>query len=325
MLYVIFASVFLSYWLLSMIFLMKPGWLHKKRMTLAKLRLLRPNKVSVFAHRGGGLENFENSLSAFKHCVELKVGGIELDVHRTKDGKFVVIHDSNLERLTGQDINVEEINYDDIKPFKTTILTDFDEPYSENNDRGEKLALLEDLFKILKGSDVIATIDVKTNHKDDIDRVIEMSKRYNHLHNTIVGSINHFDPLELKSRYSENVNFFFPENQVFLMMFLFMVGLLPYIDIRYDFFLPTFYFKTVINSTMFAGQMWVHKLLWLIDFIRPVVQLMNWHLEKRGIVVGYWTLNDEEDYDLALSLGTRVIVGDRPSEIKDYLKWKGLY
>lgn len=72
--------------------------------------MLRPNlprrdmqaltKVD-YAHRG--LWNDarpENSLSAFRAAVDAGYG-IELDVHRTKDGVLVVHHDDNLQRVCG--------------------------------------------------------------------------------------------------------------------------------------------------------------------------------------------------------------------------------
>ncbi len=63
-----------------------------------------------YAHRG--LWNAddgrpENSLAAFRAAAD-KGYGIELDVHRTKDGCLVVHHDDSLKRLTGVDIRIAE-------------------------------------------------------------------------------------------------------------------------------------------------------------------------------------------------------------------------
>jgi glycerophosphoryl diester phosphodiesterase len=55
----------------------------------------------VFAHRGASAEKPENTLAAFRRALALKVDGIELDVHVTRDGVAVVFHDSDLFRLTG--------------------------------------------------------------------------------------------------------------------------------------------------------------------------------------------------------------------------------
>jgi glycerophosphoryl diester phosphodiesterase len=52
------------------------------------------------AHRGGALLWPENSLLAFRNAVALGVDFIEFDVHLSKDGEVVVIHDPTLDRTT---------------------------------------------------------------------------------------------------------------------------------------------------------------------------------------------------------------------------------
>jgi glycerophosphoryl diester phosphodiesterase len=55
----------------------------------------------IVAHRGGGGLWPENSPTAFHNVIELPVDGVEFDVHRTKDGVAVVIHDAVLGRTSG--------------------------------------------------------------------------------------------------------------------------------------------------------------------------------------------------------------------------------
>ena len=52
------------------------------------------------AHRGGALLWPENSLLAFRNALALGADFLELDVHLTRDGEVVVIHDATLERTT---------------------------------------------------------------------------------------------------------------------------------------------------------------------------------------------------------------------------------
>lgn len=64
-----------------------------------------------YAHRGlhdeaAGIP--ENSLTAFRRAAEMGYGA-ELDVHLTRDGRLVVIHDSDLTRLCGVSRQVEEM------------------------------------------------------------------------------------------------------------------------------------------------------------------------------------------------------------------------
>jgi glycerophosphoryl diester phosphodiesterase len=53
-----------------------------------------------FAHRGASHEAPANTLAAFLLAVELGADGIELDVHLSKDGHVVVIHDFDLAATT---------------------------------------------------------------------------------------------------------------------------------------------------------------------------------------------------------------------------------
>ena len=54
----------------------------------------------VVAHRGGAALAPENTLGAFKNAVQLGVDMVECDVHLSKDGELVVMHDPNLNRTT---------------------------------------------------------------------------------------------------------------------------------------------------------------------------------------------------------------------------------
>ena len=56
--------------------------------------------VQVAAHRGGSLLWPENSLLAFRSALALGADLLELDVHLTRDGELVVIHDPTLERTS---------------------------------------------------------------------------------------------------------------------------------------------------------------------------------------------------------------------------------
>jgi len=47
----------------------------------------------IEAHRGYSCLNPENTLVAFKAAMDAGIRWIELDVHETRDGDFVVMHD----------------------------------------------------------------------------------------------------------------------------------------------------------------------------------------------------------------------------------------
>ena len=54
----------------------------------------------AFAHRGGSLLWPENTMLAFRGAVEMGYRYLETDLHATRDGALVLIHDDTLERTT---------------------------------------------------------------------------------------------------------------------------------------------------------------------------------------------------------------------------------
>src|SRR5262249_1511448 len=71
-------------------------------------------KPIVVGHRGVPARHQENSLAGFKRALELGVPAVELDVQLTKDRKAVVVHDSNLKRLTGCPRYVYDLTWDEL-------------------------------------------------------------------------------------------------------------------------------------------------------------------------------------------------------------------
>ena len=83
-----------------------------------KTLILGKNAPLMIAHRGlSGLEK-ENTLPAFRLAGEHTYYGIETDVHKTSDGKYVIIHDDTTGRVAGADISVEGSTYEALRALK---------------------------------------------------------------------------------------------------------------------------------------------------------------------------------------------------------------
>src|SRR5437016_1352334 len=57
-------------------------------------------RTLIAAHRGGAALAPENSLAAFRNALALGADIVEFDLHLTRDGEVVVIHDPTLDRTT---------------------------------------------------------------------------------------------------------------------------------------------------------------------------------------------------------------------------------
>ncbi len=126
------------------------------------IKFLDKGNIKMIAHRGvSGLER-ENTNAAFVAAGVKSYYGIETDVHVTKDKKFIVVHDDDLLRVAGLDINVEETDFDILRKIR---LKDIDEK-TEREDLC--LPSLSEYFSICKKYDKQAILELKNPMDKDM-------------------------------------------------------------------------------------------------------------------------------------------------------------
>lgn len=69
----------------------------------------------IIAHRGASAYAPENTILAFKKAIEMGATIIETDVHQTKDGVVVIMHDLSVDRTTNGKGLIKDISYNDFK------------------------------------------------------------------------------------------------------------------------------------------------------------------------------------------------------------------
>ncbi len=140
-------------------------------------KIIAPN-VKMVAHRGlSGIER-ENTCPAFLAAANRSYFGIETDVHVTKDGKFVIIHDETTTRVSCESvrINVEESTWDEIRNI---VLPDKDGSFVRQDIR---IPLLSEYIAICKKYSKIPVLELKnTFARDDMKRMIEEIKTQDYL------------------------------------------------------------------------------------------------------------------------------------------------
>lgn len=85
---------------------------------------LMAEKVCLIAHRGAHSKQLgiiENTDAAFARALELGCWGIELDVHATADEVLVVNHDPDLLRIWGEDMQIKDLNFADLRQLVPDI------------------------------------------------------------------------------------------------------------------------------------------------------------------------------------------------------------
>ena len=79
------------------------------------IKITAENKPLMVAHRGcSGLER-ENTNAAFVAAGNRSYFGIETDVHKTLDGKYIIIHDDTTGRVAVDDMVVEKSTFDTLR------------------------------------------------------------------------------------------------------------------------------------------------------------------------------------------------------------------
>ena len=73
------------------------------------------NAAGIVAHRGGGNEGPENTVAGIETACAAGAWGSEIDIQRTKDGEYVLLHDGNFERVAGEKKTPEEMTLKEIR------------------------------------------------------------------------------------------------------------------------------------------------------------------------------------------------------------------
>ena len=152
--------------------------------------------TKVVAHRGlSGIEK-ENTNAAFIAAGNRSYFGIETDVHRTLDGKFVCFHDDTTGRVAIDNMTIEETTFDTLRKL---LLTDRD------GIRGRedlKIPTLKEYIATCKRYEKIAVLELKNEfEKEDIAKICDEINELGYLENVIFISFAFNNLVKLREIY----------------------------------------------------------------------------------------------------------------------------
>lgn len=160
---------------------------------------LDSGRVKMIAHRGlSGLER-ENTCAAFVAAGNReKYFGIETDVHRTGDGRFVVFHDDDTARVGLDRLAVEESTFQTLRAVQ---LTDLDGTRS----RGDLvIPTLEEYINICKRYGKVCICELKNEFiPEDVYRIVEIYQRLDYLDHVVFISFKLNNLIALRERYPD--------------------------------------------------------------------------------------------------------------------------
>ncbi|MBN9648021.1 glycerophosphodiester phosphodiesterase [Terrisporobacter glycolicus] len=142
--------------------------------------------MKIFAHRGASGDYPENTILAFSKALSIGVDGIELDVHKSKDGQLVVIHDEDVQRTFKGRGLIKDYTLDEIKSF---LCRKFE--FIENEDC--KIPTLREVFELVKNENIILNVEAKTDliHYDLEQDLLDLIKEYGIEDKIFISSFNH--------------------------------------------------------------------------------------------------------------------------------------
>lgn len=150
--------------------------------------------TKIIAHRGASGYAPENTIEAFKLAIGLGAEGIETDVHLTKDGQVVTIHDEKIDRTSNGLGYIKDYTYEQLTAFN----------YNNHMEQYEfcKIPLLSDLLALVKSSGILLNIELKTDfisYPGIEEKVIQLVKEYQVEQQIIYSSFNHYTLMNVKT------------------------------------------------------------------------------------------------------------------------------
>ncbi len=151
----------------------------------------------MIAHRGvSGIER-ENTAAAFVAAGNRSYFGIETDVHRTFDGKYILIHDDDTQRVTGTKLPVEGGTFEELRALHL--------PDLDGTPRGDLiLPTPEEYFSICKKYEKTSVFELKNRfEREQIREIVEIVKESGWLEHTIFISFSYDNMRNLRSILSD--------------------------------------------------------------------------------------------------------------------------
>jgi glycerophosphoryl diester phosphodiesterase len=138
------------------------------------------NTVVMLAHRGMSSLAPENTIPALEMAGLYGYGGVEFDICETKDGKFILSHDTNVSRMTNGSGMINKLTLAQIKKLK------IDKGNGIENYSGLKVGTLEEALVCCNENNLMPYIEIKSIK--NIKALLEILRKYNYLDKATIAS-----------------------------------------------------------------------------------------------------------------------------------------
>ena len=229
----------------------------------------------VLGHRGASFYAPENTLPAFELALEQGADGVELDVHLSKDGELIVMHDERVDRTTNAKGFIRDYTLEELKSF--------DASYGRESFAGVQIPTLGEVYALFKDTGKLINVEIKTDILDYpgiCEKLLKLEDEAGMNGSIIYSSFNHYTIKEMKALR--------PEAKVGL---LYMCGWVA----------PWDYAKSL-------GAECLHP-----HFITMArTPDMAKECKRLGIETNVWTVDESTWMERLLKLGVTSLITDKP-------------
>lgn len=134
--------------------------------------------LTLVAHRGDPAHAPENTLVSFREAIAKGAKAVELDLRRTADGVWVVLHDPTFTRTTGEKGRLAQT------PWRAVKLLDAGEWFAKRF-RAERIPRVEEALRLCRQKRVKLFFDVKVSGGEKA--LVQILKRSGWMKQVIVG------------------------------------------------------------------------------------------------------------------------------------------
>ena len=223
----------------------------------------------IYGHRGASAHAPENTLEAFALSMEMGAEGFELDVHMSKDGELVVIHDETVDRTTDGTGFVRNLTLQQLK--------ELDASASMEGFKNCRIPTLREVFTLVQDTHHIVNVEIKTDeceYPGIEEKCLALAKEMGIEERVIYSSFNHHTLIKMR-------------------------------QLKPDVKLGMLFGDIMVKPWEYANQLNVEYLhpmkmnIYVPDFAKDATEA--------GYGINMWTINDEETINYCLEQNVGII------------------
>jgi glycerophosphoryl diester phosphodiesterase len=244
--------------------------------------------IKTYAHRGFSAHYPENTMLSFRKAIEEGFcDGIELDVHLSKDGELVIIHDEKVDRTTNSTGFVKDKSLEELKALNANYI--FGDTFAK-----QEIPTFEEYCSYVNDKDIITNVEIKTNliyYPKIEEKVILMLEKYSLLDRVIISSFNHSSDI-LTKKINKNIP----------------CGLLVES-------------QGLLNIGSYANAL---NMEYYHPDVTTLTEDVVLDCKEHGVEINTWTVNTMKALSDCVKWGVSGVFTNYPDIVKSYIDYKGL-